>query len=742
MYSLFKRKPGYSFSFSNLWIGAAIGMIAAALCIYFSYVFDLIQNDVDLSDALVYFLIGSTSIAFLSACFVFIWKMTAILHSIYLWSLTFFVFTTYYFFVDSETTTGLILLGLWIIISFSLVGGALGVLFDEKKRKKIAPYIALITGLIGIFLLGVFLWNSTAKAIENFQVILKKSPNHAPLSLPNPAKIGSFAIHKISYGPEIYHRKGNVVDAAFRTIPVDGSEFIGGWDGVDGWLRTRYWGFNAEQLPLRGLVWHPEGDGPFPLVMIIHGNHEMSASSENGYDYLGELWASRGFIVVSVDENFLNSSWIDLFSSLNETPARGWLLLEHLALWRKWNGQEDHPFYHKIDLDHIALIGHSRGGEAIATAAALNRLKYFPDNGNIQFDYNFNISALAAIAPVDAQYTPGGIKIELNDIDYFVMQGSHDADVRAFQGAAQYGRIVFSDTDYHYKSALYILGANHGQFNTLWGNNDTGQPTVNLIDVGQLISEADQQEIAKVYLTAFLEASLHGYKEYLPLFHHYEFGSEWLPRTFYINEFADSTFQYIESKRKDIDIATTTLPGGRIQGENLDIWNQSRIVLKDGTPLNPETYIGWSEKNKNPSYIISLPESLPQEFHLLPSHSLVLNMANTTTNASQEVDFIDFTIELKDRDHAVGSLLLSSYTPLHPVIRANVMKSSYLDLLGSTEPVFQTFEFPLSEFVKNNPSLDITKLESINLIFDRSQEGLIILNDVAFSSSPTPKESL
>lgn len=741
MYSLFKRTSGYSFS--NLWIGATIGMIAAALCIYFSYVFDLIQNNVDLSDVFVYFLIGSVSISFLSASFVFIWRMSAALPIAYLWSLIFFVFTTYYFFIDSETTTGLIILGLWIVISFSLVGGALGVLFDAKNRKKIIPYIALITGLIGIFLLGLFLWNSTATAIENFHFILKNKPNRAQLSVLNPSKMGSFVVNKISYGPEIRYHKKNVVDPVFRTIPVDGSGFVGGWSGIDGWLRTRYWGFNAKQLPLSGIVWYPEGDGPFPLVMIVHGNHEMSASSENGYDYLGALWASRGFIAVSVDENFLNGSWIDLFSSLNETPARGWLLLEHLALWRKWNGQENHPFYHKVDLEHIALIGHSRGGEAIATAAALNRLKYFPDNGNIQFDYNFNISALAAIAPVDAQYTPGGIKIELNDIDYFVMQGSHDADVRAFQGAAQYSRIAFSGADYHYKSALYILGANHGQFNTLWGNNDTGQPTINLIDVSQLISETDQQEIAKVYLTAFLEASLHGSQEYLPLFHHYEFGLEWLPRTFYINEFADSTFRYVESKKKDIDIATTTLKGGHIQGENLDTWNQSRIVLKDGTPLNPETYIGWNEQNKNPSYIISLPESLSGDFHLLPSDSLVLSIANAT-NTSQEVDFIDFTIELKDRDHAVGSLLLSAYTPLHPVIRANVMKSSYLDLLGSTEPVFQTFEFSLSEFVKNNPLLDITKLESINLLFNQSEEGLIILNDVAFSSSPPqyPKEAL
>ena len=56
---------------------------------------------------------------------------------------------------------------------------------------------------------------------------------------------------------------------------------------------------------------------------MVHGNHDMEDFSDPGYAYLGELFASRGIIAVSVDENFLNSSYADLLGGLQRRIEKG-----------------------------------------------------------------------------------------------------------------------------------------------------------------------------------------------------------------------------------------------------------------------------------------------------------------------------------------------------------------------------------------------------------------------------------
>ena len=70
---------------------------------------------------------------------------------------------------------------------------------------------------------------------------------------------------------------------------MNGEPFVNLPSGWTGLLRRRFWGFGAEQLPLNGRVWYPAGDGPYPLVLIVHGNHAMAEFSDPGYAYLGQL---------------------------------------------------------------------------------------------------------------------------------------------------------------------------------------------------------------------------------------------------------------------------------------------------------------------------------------------------------------------------------------------------------------------------------------------------------------------
>ncbi len=324
----------------------------------------------------------------------------------------------------------------------------------------------------------------------------------AQLTAANPADPGPLPIRRLFYaaGTDI-RRPEYGASAQLKTHTVDASLFFKDFKGWKRWVRKKYWGFDFDKLPLNARVWYPEGPGPFPLALIVHGNHDMAEFSDPGYAYLGELLASRGFILASVDENFLNSG---LFHDPPKQQAvRGWLLLEHLKLWRDWNSAKGNPFYGKVDMRRIALMGHSRGGEAAATAALFNGMKYDPDDADIRFDYHFAIQTVVAIAPADGQYKPAGQDRWIEDVNYLTLQGAQDADVSSFLGSRQWEHVRYTKPGPWFKAEIYAYRANHGQFNTVWGRTDSGQPLSWLLNLKPLLPAADQRRISKYLYLRF-----------------------------------------------------------------------------------------------------------------------------------------------------------------------------------------------------------------------------------------------
>ena len=121
-----------------------------------------------------------------------------------------------------------------------------------------------------------------------------------------------------------------------------------------------------------------------------------------------------------------------------------------------------------------------------------------------------------AIAPVDGQYKPAGVPTPIENVNYMVIHGSHDGDVSSFNGLRAFQRIKFTDGKPWFKAAWYVYRANHGQWNTVWGNKDNGPRSGRYLDLRGLITPEEQRQFSKVVIGAFLEATLHGRTEYLP----------------------------------------------------------------------------------------------------------------------------------------------------------------------------------------------------------------------------------
>lgn len=598
--------------------------------------------------------------------------------------------------------------------------------------QRVVLVLAGLLGLAGAAWGGAWLlsdgFNSTpppnAAVLSGAQII--------PLALPDPGQPGNYPVQTLTYGSgRDLHRPEFGAQAVLITQPVDGSKMVSGWSG----LRRDYWGFGLEALPLNGRVWYPQGEGPFPLVLIVHGNHIMEYPSDTGYDYLGELFASRGLIAVSVDENFLNLSpaadMLVLWSLSEEDDARAWLLLEHLRAWERWNATPGNPFYRRVDLERIALIGHSRGGEAVAAAAAFNRLPRYPEDASLSFDYNFAIRGVAAIAPIDGRYRPRGQALPLEDVSYFVLHGSKDMDATAFEGRRMYGRLQFEGADFHFKSALYIYGANHGQFNTSWGRKDFVEPGMRLFNLRSIMAPEAQRQVASVYLSAFLEAVLHDERGYLPLFRDTRYAAGWLPDTIYLTQYHDSATQAVATFEEDIDLTSTTLPGGELRGQNLVNWHEQRPYARDRSQLDTvAAYLGWDEQQQTgAAYVIRLPA---QGLTLGTDSTLVFALADASSPNRPQTTPVDLTVEIVDRSGQTARLALSHYSLLQPRIPAEILKSARLSSQLPSEVVFQNFEFLLVDFVQANPALDPRALAEVRLVFDRTASGIVALDDVGF----------
>lgn len=730
----FKKKRNTIQPLSSEWKGASIVLIVTSCTLFVFQTIYLFgeRGFFDFTVATLLFILAIVLIGGLLAIFLHALKK---MPSRYLWSFFSSFMMLYICFIGPLTVSALFI---FVFITVLTFWGAIlyhlktGNLYHANRKKRISFKVLFVTLTACIGLIGYWIIDDGHSAKHDVTLKdLKKSARYDSNLLPNPAEIGPYKVKTISYGSKNSYRKEFNQADSLITKTVDGSPFVEKWSS----LRTKTVGFGPSEMPLNGMVWYPEGEGPFPLVVIVHGNHLMSDYSDPGYEYLGKLLATRGYIFVSIDENFLNVSPYDnmfFISALEkENPARSIILLEHLKTWRKWNKDSKNPFYQKVDMNQIGLIGHSRGGEAISLAAAFNKLSVYPDNANISFDYNFQIRSLISIAGTDGQYLPSGKSVSLQNLNYLALHGSHDMDVNTFDSSNQYNRIHFTNKEDFFKAYVYIYGANHGQFNQTWSRGDGVGIGNQLFNLKQLMPRKYQENLAKVFISSFLDATLKNNQNYKNIFKDIGYAKKWLPDTMYISNYNDSHTTILSSFDEDINLQSTTIKGGRIQGENLQKWKEEKIKMKYGETHYSAVRISW-DRNKNAktaSYTVFLPE---EGLEVNENSSIVFSMADSRnrTKLPYQKDLVDLNVIVEDRNGNQASLPLSHVSKLVPMVEGKLLKWPFLNFGPTKEPVFQNFDFSLRDFKQINPHFNSLQIRQLRFEFNRTKKGTVLINDI------------
>lgn len=117
---------------------------------------------------------------------------------------------------------------------------------------------------------------------------------------------------------------------------------------------------NQKGLTLRGIVTLPEGEGPFPVLINLHGFGDNKCGFKNLHVVLARELAAQGFGCIRFD--FSNNGDSDgTFEDMTFTS----LIQDTTEIW-SWAKAQDY-----VDSDHCVLSGHSMGGFVASTAAPL-----------------------------------------------------------------------------------------------------------------------------------------------------------------------------------------------------------------------------------------------------------------------------------------------------------------------------------------------------------------------------------
>ncbi len=437
---------------------------------------------------------------------------------------------------------------------------------------------------------------------------------------------GKYKFSYLTYSPGEDRHRDEYKNPDIISYKVNVEEILDSdWNQSKIKWREQFWGFNKENIPLNGRLWVPEAEGKFPIISIIHGNHSMQEFSDDGYNFLGEFFAEHGYIFNSLDQNFLNGSWTGDFRG-KEMSTRAWHFLENLKYLKMLDSDSTSNLFNKIDFENVIIIGHSRGGEAVNIAAKFNKLKRFPDNGNIKFDYNFDIKGIVTIAPTDYRYFRN---YRLQNINYLSIHGGMDSDEESFFGIRQSNRLSNSESFSDFN--ILIEGANHSQFNSSWGKDDSGFPSKYLLNNRNILPGFFQKKLLTFYLYNFIN--------------------------FIVNEDKSSFEKLIKSinypikNRKSKKIISRFKKGGSriLHDFEVDEILESKESLIDFSntkkiKLEPINFRGGKEQQNNSLYINSS-DSTSMTIDILNNEkqykNLIFDISNENDSSSIYVNFLD-----------------------------------------------------------------------------------------------------
>jgi hypothetical protein len=497
-------------------------------------------------------------------------------------------------------------------------------------------------------------------------------------------------------------------------------------------------------------VWRPafSGTTKYPLILMQHGSHYPCRKNNSnppvedndqyaatgtcpsgytfikdheGYDYIANDLASRGYIVVSMSAHL--GFPVD-GGSPSDDPirlrARGRLALWHLRRLSDWNrGVSPTPsglgasFQNRIDFSQVGLMGHSRGGPAMRSALADYRTS--PPGGWAAEIPGMTIRSLVEIASADVPPQTLAIDDPIN-IPWLGLVGLCDGDVNPIAVGAPFDRMLGDWNDPTFKSLYGITGANHNAFNSHWLHMDNGAGCKNQT----AISASTQRSSGLTAVGQFFRATVGTAKDAT------------LAKIFDPVNAAPSgpTIARAYTAAPDAGLSARledfTAPDGINSNWTSNSWSGLTTYTHQSGRLERDNnyslaFVEWSGGASSNKFLQSnfAPPGTGWDLHT----EKYLELRVDTTAGSAFSSALDFTIKLvNSNDTLSGSVTASSYVTLPGKLPATSISANE----WNEHPIMKTVRIPLSKFT----SATLSSLRGVRFIFNKSSAGSIYLSTI------------
>jgi hypothetical protein len=458
----------------------------------------------------------------------------------------------------------------------------------------------------------------------------------------------------------------------------------------------------------------PVAAGVHPIFIIQHGNHSSCdtpgydgvasydavhtgcpARTQNHKGYMGLLdrLASHGIIAVSIDAYDLTGYVPQLIAERSD------LILKHIELWSHMNNLATfttYPDYFAgrfaghVDMNEISVCGHSRGGEASVGAYVRNLTSANP----------FTISSVSSIAPVDGQ------SYVLPDVPYFVILPAADGDVCQLNGQRIYDRAgsALAPADSTTKSGIYVYGASHNFFNTVWAaDGDDGAAGRD-----DYIPAADQQKLGEAFVAAFARTHLNNEVVYDDLLR----GKLTFP------SFAGRKVYPIRHEKLQ-----SKVENGSGAGAVAALGATVTSVASPSVHQTQAIRVAWTGGTGTVSYTLPAAKRDVSAYEVFSFRVAQTNSATNPATGSQ-----DFQVELVGGGH--NKIV---YATSFGTIPKPYNHTAWCISPPSHQSVMTTTRIPLHSFIMNNAGVALDNIDTVRIKFSNPTQGELYVDDIEFS---------